>query len=108
MIVTEKNIGRYVAFALDGTRISLSDGALTLDLSAFERDYPVHLDISADETGALVLGPSRRYVAELDIPARMVAIIPGDADDFGFPKLRKVPEPLDTDSIKLTLWALEV
>ncbi len=107
MIVTEKNSGVYISYALDGTKLNLNEGALILDFSSFQQDYPVHLDISADENGALVLGPSQWYVAELDLPARSYYIEAGEADDFGFPKLRKVPRPLDMDKVKLMLWALE-
>lgn len=108
MIVTEKNSGAHIPYKLEGTTLSFRSGAFILDLSKYERDYPVHLDISENESGALVLGPSRRYVAELDIPARAYCIEAGEADDCGFPKLRKLPKPLDTDLVKMTLWAMEV
>ncbi len=108
MIINEKNCGIYVPFTLDGTSLDLRSGALTLDLQSFERDYPVHLDISADEYGALVLGPGFRYVAELDIPAREYELTVDAADDFGFPKLLKKAKPFNPDKVGLTLWALEV
>jgi hypothetical protein len=108
MTVTEKNCGIYVPFTLDGTKLDFRSGALTLDLRSFERDYPVHLDVSADSDGALVLGPAFRYVAELDIPARGYELTAGAADDFGFPKLYKTAKPFDPDKVTLTLWALEV
>jgi hypothetical protein len=108
MIILKKNEGVYVSYALTGTALTLDNGALTVALSEQQRDWPVQLDISADETGALVLGPSRRYVAQLDIPAKSYDIVKGKADDFGFPQLFKNAAPLDPDAVTLTLWALEV
>ena len=108
MIVTEKNKGIYMPYTLDGTKLHLNNGALTLNLAAFERDFPVHLDISVDAAGAMVLGPADWYVAEVDIPPRAYEITAGMPDDFGFPQLSKSAKPLETDAVKLTLWALEV
>ena len=95
-------------YALEGTKLSLGGGALTVDLQGYIRDYPVQLDISADEAGALVVGLGHRYIAQIDIPARSYVIVAGASDDFGFPRLRKAARPLDTGLVKLTLWALEV
>ena len=108
MIVHKKNDGTYVPYALAGTALSFRNGLLTVDLSEYERDWPVQLDIGEDETGALVLGPPFSYIAQIDICARTSTIEVGPADDFGFPKLKKVAAPLDTDKVTLTLWAQEV
>ena len=108
MIVHKKNAGPYITYSLSGTTLSLSGGALTVDLAEHQRDWPVSLDICADGTGAPVLGLARRYLAQLTIPARSYALVRGKADDFGFPQLFKAAAPLDTDAVELTLWALEV
>lgn len=106
MIIKKKNNGSYIPYALKGTQVSFNNDELTVDLAQHQRDWPVTLDISADQTGALVLGPSYRYVAQIDIPARSYTIAKGKADDFGFPQLSKIPVPLDTEQVTLTLWAV--
>ena len=108
MIVHRKNDGTYVPYELAGTALSFGNGLLRVDLSEYECDWPIQLDICEDETGTLVLGPSFRYIAQVDICARTSTIEVGPADDFGFPKLKKVAAPLDTDKVTLTLWAREV
>jgi hypothetical protein len=107
LIINKKNEGTHVHWELAGTRLSVRDGELTLDLSRYERDYPVHLDISENAFGMLIIGPSRRYIAELDIPAREYIIQKGEPDDMGFPKITKTAVPFDTVKVSLTLWALE-
>lgn len=108
MLLNKKNEGIYVPYELTGSALSFKSGALTIDLSRCERDDPVSLDISQDASGKLVLGPAYRYIAQLDIPARTYTIDYGAADDFGFPQLKKIAAPLDTDKVSLTLWSLEV
>ena len=107
MILYKKNEGTYVPYELTGTSLSFR-GALTLELSEYECDYPVSLDICEDLSGKLVLGLSHRYAAQIDIPARTYTIETGPADDFGFPKLKKTAMPLDTDKVTLTLWATDL
>ena len=108
MRVLHKNNGSYADVSLSGAVLSLQDGKLTLDLSEAQRDYPVRIDISEDAAGRLTQGVSHRYVAELEIPARSSTVEKtGVADDFGFPVLRRVYAPLDTDDVVLTLWALK-
>jgi hypothetical protein len=108
MTVYKKNEGSYIPYELSGTRLSLQNSALTLDLSELQRDDPIHLDISADASGRLVTGPSHRYVAEVELPARAYTIEKGVFDDFGFPQLFKRAAPLDPDQVTLTLWSVDV
>lgn len=108
MTVVNKNAGHYISYALSGTKLTISSGALAIELTDYEQDYSVHLDISETADGKLVLGTSYLYVAELDIQPRVYEIIKGEADDFGFHKLYKKAVPLDTGKVTLTLWALEV
>jgi hypothetical protein len=107
MIINKKNEGRYVQYDLTGAGLSLRKGELMLEISSLERDYPVHLDISENANGQLVMGPSRRYIAELDIPAREYRVQKGEKDDMGFPMLTKIAEPFDVNKVSLTLWAME-
>jgi hypothetical protein len=108
MRLNKKNQGSYIQYELNGSRISLRGGELTLDLAQLERDYAVHLDISQNTAGQLVMGPSYRYSAEIDIPARVYIVEKGEADDLGFPKLTRRAVPLDMEKVELTLWAGEV
>lgn len=108
MQIIEKNPpGTHISYSLDGTRITFRSGELTLDLARYMRDYPVHLIISENEFGMLVMGPAHRYVAELDLPARAYTIEKGEADDIGFPRLYRHPVPFDIHGISLTLWSME-
>jgi hypothetical protein len=108
VIINKKNEGTYVQYELAGVRLSIRGGDLILDLSQSQRDYPVHLDISENASGRLVIGPSRRYVAELDIPAREYTVKKGEKDDMGFPMLARTAVPLDVNKVTLILWAMEV
>lgn len=107
MIIREKNHDTVKYHNLAGTEISFRDGDITIDLAKYEQDYPVHIDISADEKDKLVTGPANRYMAEIDIPARTYEITAGAKDDLGFPLLTKTARPLDTEKVTLTLWEVQ-
>ena len=108
MRVLHKNDGTYVDYSLSGAILSLRGGQLTLDLAELERDYTVYIDISEDAAGRLTLGVAHRYVAQLELPAhRSVVEKTGVADDFGFPVLRRVYMPINTDDVALTLWGVK-
>ncbi len=102
MIVENKNIGTKVDYTVQGAVISFNE-EITLDLSKYERDFEVHLDISKNEHNMLVLGANRQYVAEIDIPARAYT---EDLDEEE--NIYQIPVSLDMSSVKLTLWSLEV
>jgi hypothetical protein len=107
MIINRKNKGSYIPYTQTGSQLSFRQGALKLDLSRYERDYPVHLDISEDDSGKLVVGSSFRYIVEIDIPARGYKVSAGEKDDMGFALLTKTAVPFDVDKVTLTLWAVE-
>jgi hypothetical protein len=96
MQVVEKNIGEKVEYTVDDNRLFLR-GELILDLAKYERDFPVHIDICENEFGMLTMGISRKYVAQIDIPAREYDYITDGAD----------PVPFDMKRVTLTLWAIE-
>jgi hypothetical protein len=101
-----KNDGQYAAYELCGRRLTIG-GELTLCLEELQADYPVRVYVSEDERGRLVTGAARRYVAQLDIPARVSRVEKtGIADDFGFPVLRRVYETFSSDKVTLTLWRI--
>jgi hypothetical protein len=108
MIISYKNAGTYLRYSADGAMLSFRDGELALNLNEYLRDYPIHLDISENMEGRLVLGPSHRYLAEIDLPAREYQVTAGEKDDLGFPRLYKTVLPLPLEKVRLTLWAVEV
>ena len=107
MNILKKNEGTGVAISLKGNLLSFSEGRLTLNLEDLQCNHAVHITISSDISGRLVIGPSHRYIAEIDIPARRYIIQAGAKDDLGFPLLRKKAVPLDPASVTVTLWATE-
>ncbi len=118
MIIVEKNEGPKIPYSVRSTKITFDDD-LTINLAKREKDDPVHIDICADRDGELVIGAAagRRYVAEIDIPARRYEEQPdpepapdleepdeGEPDEGG---TAPVPIPLDMDLVTLSLWAIE-
>ncbi len=108
MKILHKNEGTYVDYSLRGNILSFRGGKLTLDLGNLQRDYQVSICISEDKAGNLTLSAAWRYVAEIELPARRSIVEKtGVADDHGFPVLRRVYLPLNTEDVVLTLWAVK-
>mgnify|MGYP007101836376 CR=1 FL=1 len=102
MIVIEKNAGPKIPYEVNGTVITFDD-ELSLELSEYQKDDPVHKDICYDADGDLQIGTkgAKRYVAELDIPARQYeTVLDEDNNEV------QEPKPLDMDEVTLTLWAI--
>ena len=107
MKTEHKNEGNYAAYSYNGTVLVFRNGELTLDLARFQRDYPVNVTVSEDDAGNLVTGVSRRYVAEIAIPAkRKTAEKTGSVNPFGFPIIRRVHNQFNAEDVVLTLWAI--
>lgn len=118
MIIVEKNEGPKIPYTVNAKKTSICfDDDLTINLSKREKDDPVHIDVCADHEGALVIGAAagRRYVAEIDIPARRYEEQPepdpteGEAtdDEMDGEGAAPVPIPLDMETVTLSLWAIE-
>lgn len=107
MIIVEKEPGTKVEYSASGNRISFRGGELSLDLSRFERDFPVHIDICENAYGMLTMGISRKYVAQIDIPAREYTEVQDGVDEEGNPKMVMQPVPFSMDNVTLTLWEVE-
>ena len=97
MIIVEKNEGEKIPYEINGSKICFDDD-LSINLAKREEDSPVHIDICFDADGALVVGAAagRRYVAEIDIPAR----------EYVESEETREPVPLNMDKVALTLWAI--
>ncbi len=95
----------HLDYETSGAKITLGDDELTLNLSKYEQDDPKHIDICFDATGCLVVGTAtgRKYVAEIDIPARRYTEESGGAEEEG---TGKTPAPFDISLCTLTLWEI--
>lgn len=107
MIVIEKNEGIKIPHSLRVNKLTLGE-EITLDISKYERDFDVHLDVCQNAYGMLTMGVSTRYVAQIDIPARRYTLEDDGEDDQGMPRQKKTAEPFSMDTVTLTLWALGV
>lgn len=110
MIVVNKNEGEKIPYEQTGKKVCFDDD-LTINLAKREEDEAVHIDICYDSDGALVVGAAagRRYVAEIDIPARCYTeteIEDTDSTEGAKTKMQREPLPLDMDKVALTLWAV--
>lgn len=109
MIIVEKNEGPKIDYEIQNTatkkKITFDDD-LTINLIKREEDWPVHIDVCYDSEGDLVIGTAagRRYVAEIDIPARRYEETPDPEDPE---QTIRTPIPLDLDLCTLSLWAVE-
>ena len=109
MIIVEKNEGPKIDYEIQNTatkkKITFDDD-LTINLIKREQDWPVHIDVCYDEDDNLVIGTAagRRYVAEIDIPAREY-IYPEPVE--GEEPEPPTPVPLDLDKVTLSLWSIE-
>jgi hypothetical protein len=100
MIIVEKEPGTKIEYSAAGNMVSFRGGELSLDLSRFERDFPVHIDICENAFGMLTMGISRKYVAQIDIPARKYTEVQDGV-------MVMQPVPFSMDNVTLTLWEVE-
>ncbi len=135
--VVEKNPGTKIAWEQDGTKLIFGDDELMVNAAKRQKDWPVHEDICADDSGNLVIGVGvgRYYVAQVDIPAREYLEVPNDepeavaeggedtgdgeasgasgasedggTDGMNTPKTHLEAQPLDMSKVTLTLWSLD-
>lgn len=103
--VVEKNEGAKIAYEQSGTRIFFGDEDLMLNVSKYQRDYPLQVDICKDGYGNLVIGPGLWYVAQIDIPAIKYEPVEEPVEMGGDTPAPK-PLPIDMSEVVLTLWAL--
>lgn len=107
--IMEKTGGEKVDVVFEGNKVILGDDEMTLNLSKYERDDPVHIDIGLNARGFLTLGVSDRYAVQIDIPAREYALVDsGQTDENGSPRMNKVAQPFDMSRVTVTLWGRTV
>jgi len=102
MMVIEMNAGTKIKHTINGNKLTLND-EMTLDLSKYERDFDVHIDVCMNGFGMLTMGLSEKYVAQIEIPARGYIEVPGaEGEETTFE-----PVPFLIDNVILTLWSIE-
>lgn len=110
MKVIEINEGVKIDYAENGTEIVFAN-ALMVNITKYQRDWPVHIDICLNHDKQLVIGTSdgMYYVAQLNIP-EIQYISPSETVQYGQMELEDgaelKPLPLDMENVTLTLFSL--
>ena len=103
--MVEKTGGVKVELRVSGTKVYLGDDEMVLNLSKYERDDPVHIDIGLNARGFLTFGVSDRYAVQIDIPGREYELVDsGELDENGSPRMKKVAQPFSMNNVTITLW----
>lgn len=117
--VVEKNPGEKIAYEQSDTKIFFGDDELMVNAAKYQKDWPVQVDICADENRNLVIGVGigRYYVAQVDIPATEYKEIEVEAEETTdtdsteetqtTTKKQLVAQPLDMAKVVLTLWSID-
>lgn len=119
--VLEKNEGTKIAFSQKDVKLIFGDDDLAIRCDTRQRDYPVHVDVCADDDGNLILGTGRYYVAQVDIPAaeyvetepdasEVEAVAEIDTDEErmnGTPSVQRERQPIDMSTVVVTLWSVD-
>ena len=95
MKIVEVNEGKKIDYSINGNKITFGDDELTLNLSKYERDEEVTINICNDEEGILTSSLSKYFVANIIIPAKK-------SDDAGNSLA------FDMENVTMNLWAVEV
>lgn len=93
MIIIEKNQGEKISYEITGNKITFGDDEITLNLEKYERDEDVQIDVCTDDDHILIAGPSKYFVANVIIPAKIY-------DEAG------AAVPFSMENVTLVLWAL--
>lgn len=105
--IVEKNKGTKIPMKQKAYKLTFGDDDLSIRCDTRQKEYPVHIDIFADEDGNLTMGKGRDYVAQIDIPAYSY---PDDTEGSGEPGEgggSLEPLPLDMALVVVTLWSVD-
>lgn len=119
--VLEKNEGTKIAFSQKDVKLIFGDDDLAIRCDTRQRDYPVHVDVCADDDGNLILGAGRYYVAQVDIPPAVYVeteIEPAaeqaeaDGPEFegganGMQSVQRERQLIDMSAVVVTLWSVD-
>jgi len=96
VIIEKMNSGEYVEYSLDGAVLNVNGTAY--DLESLQEDEQNIIDIKDDD----------RFVANIIVPpAQYREIDSGNTDDNGEVVYERVRVALDTEAVKLNLWAIQ-
>lgn len=112
--VIEKNEGTKLAYELVGSKLFFGDDEIMVNLAKYEQDFPVHIDVVRNWSGALATviggGDDLSYAAQIDIPAcaytETVEKAPALDGEGEMEQTVKEPVPFDASRCILTLWAI--
>lgn len=111
MNIVEYNEGEKIPYEVNGNKVTFND-ELMINLARREVDDPIHIDISSDMYGSLIMGVGIDYVAQIDIPARQYTEETVENDNSeesggtGQNSIVKTPVPFSMDNVTMTLYAL--
>ena len=101
--VVEKNTGTKIDWKQSGNKLIFGDDDLSIRCDTRQRDWPVQVDICADEDRNLVIGvgKGRYYVAQVEDAAG------GTMDGESRNSVKREALPLDMSEVTLTLWSMD-
>jgi hypothetical protein len=113
--IVEKNEGTKIEFAQSGTKLIFGDEEIMINAAKYQRDWPVQVDICADDNRNLVVGvgAGRYYVAQVDIPAvkyeEQEASETTSEGEKAAQEQEKtsVAKEIDMSGVVVTLWAVD-
>lgn len=118
--VVEKNTGTKINWKQSGNKLIFGDDDLSIRCDTRQRDWPVQVDICADEDGNLVIGvgKGRYYVAQIEIPpiayveteieaAEGEDSADGTMDGENRNSVKREALPLDMSEVTLMLWSMD-
>ena len=109
MIINELNTGEKADYSLNGNFLVLSvfDKSIGLDLEIMQADEKKTFDICTNQTGNLVEGIDKWYVANITIPAAEYEMQDtGEINENEEKVYKKVKKPFNINKVVLDLWAL--
>jgi hypothetical protein len=103
--LVEKNEGTKIAFSQSGTKLYFGDEDIMINAAKYQRDWPVQVDICADDNRNLVVGvgAGRYYVAQVDIPATEYE----EQETGEGEEKTSVAKEIDMSGVVVTLWAVD-
>lgn len=88
-----------IRVAIVGNEVNFRD-ELKLDISKYERDFEVKIDITENSFKQLQVGLSERYVAQITIPERSYKEYP-QKNEEGEETTMRIPEAFDINKVKI-------
>lgn len=102
--ITLQSPGQPVAdFSVSGASIVIAGAAV--DCAALQDNAQVVVNVRRDKTGVTkISGKTGAYIAQIFIPGKQYVDQPGPVDAQGQPTVVPVAQPLDPNTIAVTLW----